>query len=82
MISLPIEPADHEDAAPLYRLCRREGDTVRRPIDCLIGSVAMRASAVVLYHDSDLDVLAHHTGSADRFIRTGRCCESRHSATA
>ena len=42
---LPTEPADYEEAAALYRLCRREGETVRRLIDCLIGSVAIRVDA-------------------------------------
>ncbi len=58
---LPTEPADYEEAAALYRLCRREGETVRRLIDCLIGSVAIRAGAAILHHDSDFDVLARHT---------------------
>ena len=58
---LPTEPADYEEAAALYRLCRREGETVRRLIDCLIGSVAIRAGADILHNDSDFDVLARHT---------------------
>ena len=58
---LPTEPADYEEAAALYRLCRREGETVRRLIDCLIGSVAIRAGAAILHNDNDFDVLARHT---------------------
>ncbi len=58
---LPTGPADYDDAAGLYRLCRREGETVRRLIDCLIGSVAIRADAAVLHNDTDFDVLARHT---------------------
>ena len=59
---LPAGPADYDEAAALYRACRREGETVRRLIDCLIGSVAIRADATVLHNDSDFDVLARHTG--------------------
>ena len=58
---LPTGPADYDDAAGLYRLCRWEGETVRRLIDCLIGSVAIRADAAVLHNDTDFDVLARHT---------------------
>ena len=60
-IVLPTGPADYEEAASLYRLCRREGEAVRRLIDCLIASVAIRAGAAVLHRDRDFDVLARHT---------------------
>ena len=58
---LPTAPADYDEAAALYRACRGEGETVRRLIDCLIGSIAIRADAAVLHYDSDFDVLARHT---------------------
>lgn len=54
-------PADYEEAAALYRTCRRGGETVRKVIDCLIGAIAIRADAPVLHSDSDFDVLARHT---------------------
>ena len=59
---LPTSPADYDEAAALYRACRREGETVRKLIDCLIGSIAIRAGVAVLHNDSDFDVLARHTG--------------------
>lgn len=59
---LPTERRDYDDAAALYRICRREGETVRRLIDCLIAAVAMRAGASVLHRDADFDTIAHHTG--------------------
>ena len=59
---LPTGPADYDEAAALYRVCRREGATVRKLIDCLIGSIAIRASAPVLHNDDDFEVLARHTG--------------------
>ena len=58
---LPIEPRHYEEAAALFRLCRREGETVRKLIDCLIGAVAIHADASVLHNDGDFDVLARHT---------------------
>lgn len=60
-ILLPITPGDYDEAAALYRTCRSEGETVRKLIDCLIGSIAIRAGATVLHNDSDFDVLARHT---------------------
>ena len=34
--------ADYEQAAALYRTCRRGGESVRKFIDCLIGAIAIR----------------------------------------
>lgn len=59
-VEIPIEPADYDEAAALYRLCRRQGETVRRLMDCLIAAVAIRADAAVLHNDSDFDTLARH----------------------
>ena len=36
-------PADYETAASLYRTCHRQGETVRRLIDCLIAAAAIEA---------------------------------------
>ena len=58
---IPVQPTDYEDAAALYRLCRRQGETVRRLIDCLIASAAIRAGAPILHNDADFGVLARHT---------------------
>ena len=54
-------PTDYEEAAALYRMCRRNGETVRRMIDCLIASIAIRSGTPVLHADSDFDLLARHT---------------------
>lgn len=56
-----MKPTDYDDAATLYRICRRQGETVRKLIDCLIGSVAIRADVPILHNDADFDVLARHT---------------------
>ena len=42
---LPTGPVEYEEAASLFRRCRREGETVRRLLDCLIAAVAIRAAA-------------------------------------
>lgn len=53
--------SDFESAAALYRACRRQGETVRKLIDCLIGAIAIRSSLPVLHADRDFDALARHT---------------------
>ncbi len=58
---LPTDAAHFEEAAALFRRCRREGETVRRLIDCLIAAVAIRSGVSVLHRDGDFDVLARHT---------------------
>lgn len=60
-VVIPMRPADYEDAAALYRRCRRQGATVRKLIDCLIAAVAIRAGAPILHHDADFHTLARHT---------------------
>ena len=61
---IPTFPTDYEDAAALYRVCRRRGESVRKLIDCLIAAHAIRAGLPVLHADSDFDVLARHAGLA------------------
>lgn len=58
---IPIMPADYDEAAALYRLCRLHGETVRSMIDCLIAAVSIRVGAPVLHTDRDYDTLARHT---------------------
>jgi predicted nucleic acid-binding protein len=54
------EPSDHEAAAALYRACRRGGDTIRRPPDLLIATIAMRTGARLLHLDADFTAIARY----------------------
>jgi predicted nucleic acid-binding protein len=58
---LATSTIDYEEAAALYRVCRRSGETVRKLIDCLIASIAIRTNVTVLHADADFDVLSRHT---------------------
>lgn len=58
---VPTTPSDYDDAASLYRTCRRSGETVRKLIDCLIAAVAIKVDAPVLHNDADFVALARHT---------------------
>ena len=60
-VVIPTRATDYDDAAALYRRCRRRGETVRRLVDCLIASAAIRAGAPILHNDADFVVLARHT---------------------
>jgi predicted nucleic acid-binding protein len=53
-------PADYEQAAELYRLCRRGGETPRKLTDCLIAAVAIRYDAELLCEDADFQAIARH----------------------
>lgn len=58
---LPVDgPADYEQAAELYRLCRRGGETPRKLTDCLIAAVAIRNEAELLCDDADFEAIARH----------------------
>jgi predicted nucleic acid-binding protein len=60
---LPLQGlADYEEAASIYRQCRRSGETLSRLTDCLIAAVAIRASVPLLQRDRDFEVIARHTG--------------------
>ena len=58
---ITTESTDYEEAASLYRVCRRNGAAIRKMIDCLIASIAIRSGTPLLHADSDFDVLARHT---------------------
>ena len=58
---ISITPADYEQAGEFYRVCRRNGETVRKLIDCLIAAVAVRVNVAILHSDADFAALARHT---------------------
>jgi predicted nucleic acid-binding protein len=58
----PVEgPTDYEQAAELFRLCRKGGETPRNLSDCLIAAVAIRQDAELLCADADFHTLANHS---------------------
>lgn len=59
---LPVRGlSDYEEAAAMYRTCRRAGLTIRRLVDCLIAVVAINADASLLHADTDFDLIARGT---------------------
>jgi predicted nucleic acid-binding protein len=55
-----VTPSDFERAAEIYRVCRRNGETIRKLTDCAIAAVALRAEVPVLARDSDFHAIARH----------------------
>jgi len=53
-------PADYEQAAEIYRACRRGGETIRKLSDCLIAAVAIRTGAELLHLDADFPAIARY----------------------
>ncbi len=57
---LPLEL--YEQAAHIYRVCRKRGATVRSSVDCLVAAVALRHGLTVLHRDRDYQAIASVTG--------------------
>lgn len=53
--------ADFEEAATIYRTCRRAGFTPRSLTDCLVAVTAIAAGARLLHNDGDFAVIAEHS---------------------
>ncbi|MGH3024975.1 MAG: type II toxin-antitoxin system VapC family toxin [Gaiellaceae bacterium] len=51
---------DVEDAAYIYRVCRRAGESIRSLNDCLIAAIAIRNDVPVLHRDRDYEAIARH----------------------
>jgi len=58
---IKTESIDYDNAASIYRACRRLGLTIRTHIDCLIAAIAIRTDTDLLHNDSDFDAIAQVT---------------------
>jgi len=58
---IKTESIDYDNAAAIYRSCRRLGLTIRTHIDCLIAAIAIRTRTELLHSDSDFDAIAKVT---------------------
>ncbi len=46
-----------EEAATIYRDCRKRGITIRKTIDCLIAATCLDAGAELFHNDRDFDAI-------------------------
>jgi len=59
---LPMNRQAFVRAAELYRSLRRRGVTIRKPMDCMIASVAIEHDIALLHNDHDFDPIETHCG--------------------
>ena len=59
---LPMNRQTFVRAAQLYRSLRRRGITIRKPVDCMIASVAIEHDIALLHNDRDFDPIETHCG--------------------
>jgi predicted nucleic acid-binding protein len=59
---LPMNRQAFVRAAGLYRSLRRRGVTIRKPVDCMIASVAIEHDVALLHNDRDFDPIETHCG--------------------
>ncbi|MFO7890995.1 MAG: PIN domain nuclease [bacterium] len=60
LIYLPASQNTYIQAAQIYRLCRKKGITIRKPIDCIIASICIENTVYILHNDRDFDHIAKH----------------------
>ena len=62
LLYLPMDRRTFERAAEIYRSLRKKGVTVRKPVDCMIASVAIEQGIPLLHNDRDFDPVEKHCG--------------------
>jgi predicted nucleic acid-binding protein len=58
LIFLPMRQATFIRAAEVYRSLRKRGVTIRKPVDCMIASVAIEHDIPLLHNDRDFGYIA------------------------
>jgi predicted nucleic acid-binding protein len=61
LIFLPMGQATFVRAAEAYRSIRKRGITIRKPVDCMIASVAIEHDIPLLHNDRDFDYIAKYS---------------------
>jgi predicted nucleic acid-binding protein len=61
LIFLPMRQATFLRAAEVYRSLRKKGITIRKPVGCMIASVAIEYDIHLLHNDRDFEHIAKHS---------------------
>lgn len=61
LVFLPMQQATFIRAAEVYRSLRKRGVTIRKPVDCMIASVAIEHDIPLLHNDRDFDYMAKYS---------------------
>ena len=68
VVESPLSQDVFEKAIDLYRLGRRQGLTIRSPVDCLVAACALRHDLTVLHRDRDFPALAKVSALRERRV--------------
>lgn len=60
-ILVPDSLGDYQDAARIYRTCRRAGFTIRSIVDCMVAATALGEGRPLLARNRDFKAIAQHT---------------------
>jgi len=55
LVFLPMRYSTFLKSAEIYRSLRQKGITIRKPVDCMIASVALESEIALLDNDKDFD---------------------------
>jgi predicted nucleic acid-binding protein len=62
LIYLPADRNTFISGARIYRTLRQKGITIRKPVDCLIASIALENDVPLLHNDRDFDQITEYVG--------------------
>ena len=62
LVFLPMTQPMYLHSAEIYRSLRKKGITIRKPIDCMIASVAIAHKVQLLHNDKDFTPIGKHCG--------------------
>ena len=62
LIFLPMQYTVFLRSAEIYRKLRKKGITVRKPLDCMIASVAIENNIPLLHNDKDFQPIEKYCG--------------------
>jgi len=60
LIYLSEQKTTHILAAKIYRSLRKNGKTIRKPIDCIIAATCIENSAFILHNDRDFEFISEY----------------------
>ena len=61
LVFLPMQHATFIRAAEVYTSLRKRGVTIRKPVDCMIASVAIEHDIPLLHNDRDFNYMAKYS---------------------
>ena len=77
LILLPMPYKTFLRSAEIYRFLRKKGITIRKPIDCMIASVAIENDIPLLHNDKDFIPISKHCGLKVLYLFRGQTVRPR-----